>query len=124
MARILFVEDDDEQRQLGAEVLEAEGHVVTQAEDGLRAIDKFQRDGFDLVVTDILMPNMEGIETISKIRKTQPGIPVVALSGGGRKGNLEFLEMAKKLGAVDTLAKPYGPDDLISVINRCLAASE
>jgi CheY-like chemotaxis protein len=76
----------------------------------------------DLIITDIIMPEKEGIETIRQILNERPSAKIMAVSGGGRHANMDFLDAARKLGAIDVLEKPFEPDDLVNRVSRCLMA--
>ena len=115
MAHILLIEDDELLRPLLARCLESAGHVVTQAATGRAGVRAFQAELADLVVTDIVMPDQEGIATIMMLHRDHPEVPLIALSGGGVNPSL-YLDLAKKLGASCTLAKPFTPDDLLRAI--------
>jgi CheY-like chemotaxis protein len=91
---------------------------VTSAREGLR---KLATDSVDLIVTDIIMPDMEGIEFIMRAKEARPNIKIIAISGGGRSRNTDFLRFAERLGADGVLAKPFQRDGLLEVINRVLA---
>jgi len=122
MAMILLVEDDPIVRETVRQVLASEGHDVICANDGRRGVDLFRKTRVDLVVTDIIMPEKEGIQTIQEIRAMRPRARIIAMSGGGRVGSTDFLSVAKKLGADDTLAKPFDPEELIEKVDRLLKA--
>jgi len=122
MAKILVIDDDAIVRETVAQVLEVSGHKVLSAEDGRRGVAAFHSELPDLVITDIIMPEQEGIQTITEIRRIAPGAKIIAISGGGRIGNVDFLKMARHLGASDVIAKPFDPDELASRVDRCLAA--
>ncbi len=120
MARILVIEDEDAVRQVVVRILTRQGHEVASAEDGEAGIAKVRSQPFDLIFTDLIMPNKEGLETIREIRKISPGTPIIAMSGyWGRP----YLEAAGKLGADALLCKPFSPDDAKEVIQRVLARS-
>ncbi len=78
---------------------------------------------FDLVITDIIMPDKEGIELIMELKRHTPDVKIMAISGGGRTGTVEFLKMAKKLGAVASLKKPIRLADFYDALNQCLSGS-
>src|SRR5688500_15439853 len=99
MAKILVVDDDELVRAKLRNRMKNYGHEVAAMNTDENALYRYGREAFDLVITDILMPEMEGIETISKLKQMSPSVKIIAISGGGRKGNLEFLAMAGKLGA-------------------------
>ena len=103
-------------------VLEGAGYEVTAAENGKIALACVSSERFDLIITDIIMPEKDGFETIRDIRALQPRAKIIAVSGGGRTKNTEFLRMAKALGATEILAKPFDPDDLVAAVARYVAA--
>ena len=122
MARILVIDDDSAARDTIVQVLEDGGYQVTSAEDGRVGLASFRREPPDLVITDIIMPEKEGIQTITEMRGERPGTKIIAISGGGRIGNTDFLRIARHLGAMDVIPKPFDPDDLLSCVGRCLQA--
>ena len=120
MSRILVIDDDAAVRQVVGEMLRLAGHDVTIAENGRIAIQRLGDQGFDLIITDLIMPEQEGIETIAEIRRRDADVPIVAISGGGRLGPGDYLETARYLGADATLAKPFGRQELIATIDALL----
>jgi len=120
MARILVIDDEELIRLLTRQALEAEGHVVDEAVDGEEGMRKFHEVAPDAVITDILMPNKEGIETVQEIRKIAPDVVIIAMSGGGRFRDANYLDVAKVLGANAVLKKPFPIDELSRVLNTCL----
>jgi DNA-binding NtrC family response regulator len=80
----------------------------------------FRNERPGLVITDIIMPDQEGIQTIAEMRKERPDAKIIAISGGGRVGNIDFLKIAQHIGAVDAIAKPFDPDDLLRRVRSCL----
>ena len=120
MARILLIEDDDELRKVIAQSLAHAGHEVVQAADGRQGIDLFHATPFDLVLTDLVMPGKEGVETIIELHREQPTLKIIAMSGGMLRSNF-YLELAGKLGAHRTLAKPFMPAELLGAIDEVLA---
>ncbi|MCX5767095.1 MAG: response regulator [Gemmatimonadetes bacterium] len=121
MAKILLVDDEFAVRELLAEVLELDAHLVTQADDGASAIAAVERELFDLVVTDLVMPDKEGIETIMEIRQRWPALKIIAMSGGGRGDAADYLDMAASLGAAATLQKPFSSQLLLDTVAQVLA---
>lgn len=117
--RILLVDDDPAVRDSVAMVLEGAGFVVDQAEQGATALRLLQAQAPDLVITDILMPQKEGIETIREIRLVLPNAPIIAISGSADTG-VNFLKMAESLGATATLAKPFEAKEMLELVNRLL----
>jgi DNA-binding response OmpR family regulator len=122
MARILIVDDDPQIRKMVALLLTNAGHTVVEAPNGRDAVDAHRRDPVQLVITDIVMPEQEGIETIEALRQDWPGLPVIAISGGLANSKI-YLALAGKIGANRTLAKPFNPDQLIGVVSEVLAHS-
>lgn len=120
MARILIVDDEELVRLTIRQFLERAGHEVTEAGNGNEGLRQVEAVRPDLVISDIIMPDREGIETIHKIRQDHPGIKIIAISGGGRIGTTDFLEIAAKVGADRTLAKPFTRDTLLQAVNDCL----
>ena len=124
MARILIIDDEDELRSMLRRMLEQAGHEVTEAVNGAEGIQLYERDRPDLIITDIIMPEKEGVETIIALRQADPNLPIIAISGGGRLEATDFLTMAKKLGARHTLSKPFRRDQLLEAVGECLAEDQ
>ena len=120
MARILLIDDDATVRYALKQVLERAGHQVEEANDGMVGIDVYNATRPDIVVTDIIMPNQEGIETIIKLKRMAPEVAIIAMSGGGRTGNRDFLAMAEKLGAAKVMPKPFRPRELVEAVQALL----
>lgn len=121
MSAILVIDDDASVREVVSEMLRMEGHDVTIAENGREAIAKLAGQRFDLIITDLIMPEKEGIETIAEIRRSDAEIRILAISGGGRLGPGDYLETARYIGADATLAKPFARQDLLAAIKPLLA---
>lgn len=121
MARILVVDDEEVVRTTVRLTLEYDGHTVEEANDGAEALVKFGEIHPEIVITDILMPNMEGIETIVALRKMDKNVKIVAMSGGGLIRNMEFLEVAEKLGANSVLKKPFGATAIQEMVTNLLS---
>ncbi len=124
MARILIIDDEDELRSMLRRMLEQVGHEVTEAVNGTEGIQSYEQDRPDLIITDIIMPEKEGVETIIALRRADPDLPIIAISGGGRLEATDFLTMARKLGARRTLSKPFRRDQLLEAVDECLAEDE
>jgi DNA-binding response OmpR family regulator len=122
MARILVIDDDRAVRLTVQAFLERAGHQVVCAADGEQGLRAFASESPQLVITDIIMPNMEGIELIMQIRAQDATIPIIAMSGGGRLGNADFLKMAARLGANEVLPKPFERQNLTAAVSRRLQA--
>lgn len=121
MARILVIDDEDLVRLTVRQTLELAGHTVVEASNGRDGIDMFKAHKPDLVVTDLIMPEMEGIETIAQLRRAQADLRIIAMSGGGRTGNMNFLDMAERLGASRILGKPFDVDEFAAIVDEVLA---
>ena len=120
MARIIVIEDEELVRYTLKVTLESVGHQVFEACNGREGLAVIDREPCDMIITDIIMPEMEGIETIAAIRSRFADLPIIAVSGGGRIGNMDFLKAAQELGATTILPKPFEPDELINVVDRFL----
>lgn len=120
MARICLIEDDPTVRKVLYKVLSGAGHFVSAASNGREGLELMEHRDFDLVVTDIIMPEMEGIEMIRRVRDSKPDLKIIAMSGGGRVGNTDFLKIAKNLGADEIIYKPVTRTDFLETVNRCL----
>jgi CheY-like chemotaxis protein len=120
MARILVIDDEAPVCEAIEALLEGAGHDVSCAADGFQAIVMHRTAHFDLVITDIIMPEMEGIETIKAIRETTPEIGIIAVSGGGRLEPKLFLRAALILGADATFTKPFANAELLAKVAELL----
>jgi len=120
MARILIIDDDAALRRTMRKIVERLGHVVGEAENGLMGLSLFRQGSYDLVVTDLLMPEKEGIETIMELREEAPGVKILAVSGGMMMDRTGPLDDAEALGADASLPKPFAVDDFIAIVERLL----
>lgn len=120
MARILIVDDTAEMRELLKNIVELAGHQVVEAESGRAGLERFAAQPADLVMTDIIMPDMDGNELIAKLRAVAPKVKIVAVSGGGRVRNLGVLQVAQKFGADRVLSKPFRKEDVLRVVDELL----
>ena len=121
MRKILVIDDDILVRDTIVRILERKGYQVLVAGDGARGVRMFRSEQPDLVITDIIMPEKEGLETIREIRGQRPDARIIAISGGARIGNMDFLDVAGKLGASEIMSKPFDPADLVDRIDRAAA---
>jgi len=120
VARVLIVDDEETDRFILRTILERGGHEVLEAEDGDQALREYRGRRAEVVVTDLHMHNLHGLELISILRELDPRPGIVAISGTG-----EFqLEMARALGAKHTLQKPIVPDSLLAAVEDALAERE
>ena len=125
MARIMVIDDEPLICEMLQVVLSRAGHDVLTANNGYEALHLIgEDDSIELVIADIVMPEMDGLETIMQLRKRHPSLKVIAISGGSRIGNADFLAMAERLGASETFYKPLDNDKLLVAIGRCLNDSE
>ena len=121
MARILVVDDVEFVRFVIRKNLESAGHEVAEAKNGVEAIAAQDADPFDLIITDIVMPKKEGVETIIELKRAYPTLKIIAISSGGRNKNPEYLKLAEQSGADKILAKPIVKDVLLEHVNACLS---
>lgn len=121
MAHILLIDDDDVARMTTRVMLERAGHTVRTANDGNEGLAAFAEGDVELVVTDIIMPDKEGIETLTDLRRIDPNARIVAISGGGRAKNMDLLGLAAQLGADATLQKPFRAQQLTEAVDTVLA---
>lgn len=120
MARILIIDDEVQLRTSLLRTLESEGHQVFAAGDGREGLRVFHEQHPDLVVTDLFMPEKDGLETIREIRRHSPASRIIAVSGGYRGGMVDLLPVARKLGVTLTLAKPFAPEELLGAVRFAL----
>ena len=123
MARILLVDDDEDVLRGMRRVLQRLGHEVVAAGDGRQALRALEGDPCEMVITDINMPGMDGIELILALRDRWPKVPIIAISGGGLMPKDLLLASAEILGAVTTLPKPVGVPELEAAVARALGAA-
>lgn len=116
MATILIIDDDELFRSMLREMLEAVSYTVVEAEDGKEGMAKLRQSVPDLVVTDLIMPNQEGLETIQQIHHLRPLLPIIAVSGGGRLSADSYLPAALGLGAHKTFAKPFDRQSFLAAV--------
>ncbi|MDF7824984.1 response regulator [Pontiellaceae bacterium B12227] len=120
MARILIIDDDETIRSVFNRFLTGKGYEVLVAADGRQGLRVLEEAAVDLVITDIMMPETDGLEVVMAIRGKDADIPVIAISGGMHAMPMDFLPMAKKFGAKDVLYKPVELDDLLSAVKAAL----
>ncbi len=122
MASILIIDDQPEVLRALRKTLQREGHTVTDAADGKAALRRFAGSPTDLVISDIYMPEMDGIEFLMRVREAFPEARIIALSGGGYLGKEEVLAAAGNLGAVGILEKPFSVEECLELVRRALEA--
>jgi len=123
MSRVLVIDDDDQFRSMLRQVLGREGYEVSEARNGKEGIAFYRATPTDLVISDILMPEQEGLQTIRELRREFPEVKIIAVSGGGAGGAMNFLKAAKMLGAQRTLWKPFDLEDLRQAVREVLNLS-
>lgn len=121
MPHILLIDDDDLLRPMLCDNLQEMGHTVTEARDGKEGLAQQALAPADLVLTDLVMPEKEGIETIMELRKKYPAVKIIAMSGGGRVSAADYLRIARQVGAARVLSKPFSSQELELAINELLA---
>jgi len=121
MARILVIDDDDIMNGMIMQLLSEAGYEVEGAEDGNLGLKKLASEKFDLIVTDIVMPEKEGIETIMEIRSQNMETPIIAISGGGKIDPEQYLRMAQHFGADYTFQKPFDQKHFLAAVRECLS---
>ena len=124
MSRILIVDDNEDFSAALSMALKLAGYEVAQAKDGHQGLKLFRESKFDLVLSDILMPDTDGLELIFALRKTDPTVPIIAMSGGGHGSAEHYLHVADVSGASAVMRKPFSPQELIEIIKIQLASPE
>jgi CheY-like chemotaxis protein len=124
LANILVVDDDIAVQAVIRLLLERDGHHVVAASDGLKGLSTFETGNFDLLIVDIFMPGMDGLETMRHIQQQRPDIPIIVISGrpipSDSSAGPDFLTMAVKLGAISSLQKPFKAPALRTLVTKCL----
>ncbi len=123
MKRILVIDDDEGLRRMLHLSLAEAGYAVTEAEDGKMGIECLRTTPVDLVITDLVMPNKEGLETILELRKAQPHLKIIAMSGGSRTSPRDNLAMAKSFGAAFVFSKPFALAEMIKTVADLMGAA-
>ncbi len=124
MKSILLIDDDDLSRGAVHKMLERSGYQVFSTGDGNGAIDRYRNSPTDLVITDLIMPDIDGLEVIQQLRRINPAVRVLAISGGGRVEAEEYLSVARKFGAVEVLSKPFTGQELKKSVELALGGSK
>jgi DNA-binding response OmpR family regulator len=119
---ILLVEDDDQLRGMLKLLLTNAGYEVSEANNGTRVRDMHQQQRFDLVITDLVMPDTEGLTVIRELRRIDQDVRIIAMSGWGQGKGEEYLRIAQKLGAHLTLSKPFGNQEFLEAVRLALDA--
>jgi YesN/AraC family two-component response regulator len=120
MLQILIIDDEEQIRAVFKEMLGRSGYMVSEASNGEEGLILQREKPADLIITDIVMPHKEGLETIREIRQEFPEVKIVAISGGGEIGSDQYLDVAKQFGVVCTLQKPIRLEELLGTVERLL----
>ena len=120
MTRVLIIDDEAPIRSMLKLMLERDGYEVAEAPDGMEAIRIYRQNPADLIITDLIMPNQDGIGMIIALKKEFPDVKIIAMSGGGLNKPEGYLKGAKKLGAACTLTKPIDRDEMLRAIKNVL----
>jgi CheY-like chemotaxis protein len=120
MESILIIDDESQIRSMIRLILEREGYMVIEASDGAEGIRRFRENPSDLIITDLIMPNKDGIGMIIELKKEFPEVKIIAMSGGGLNRPEGYLQGAKKLGASFTLSKPIHREELLRAVKDTL----
>jgi DNA-binding response OmpR family regulator len=118
--RVLVIDDDEQMRKLLRQVMEWAGYEVVEAEDGWAGMKMQRKLQADLVITDLIMPEQEGLETITALKNLYPAVRIIAISGGGRIGPEAYLPAAKELGADRVFSKPFDVKELAHTVKELL----
>lgn len=120
MARILIIDDEAMMRDLLVNILEREGYETVTASGGKDGIKIYRENPADLIITDLLMPEKDGIETIMELRRDSKDVKIIAMSGGGKIEPETYLQIAKTIGAIETIAKPFDRKELLKTVQKLL----
>ena len=120
MKRVLIIDDEPLARYTMKAILEEEGFEIMEASNGQEGIDADRARPADPIITDIIMPEKGGIETILELQRERPDVKIIAISGGGRLNSHIPLKIAQRVGAARVLSKPFGVADLIRTVRECL----
>ena len=118
--KILVMEDDEQMCSMLRQVLENAGYTVIDAPDGKVGMRLYRENDVDLVITDIIMPEKEGIETIRELKQENPDVKIIAISGGGIINPEDYLQIAERLGVQRTFAKPFDNEEILGAVNELI----
>lgn len=121
MPKILVIDDDEQVRALLHEILDRAGFEVVEAANGAEGVRAYRSTPADLIITDLIMPEKEGVETILELRRESPSVRIIAISGGGRNGAQDYLAIAVQLGARRVVAKPFSRQEILDAVQAALA---
>ncbi len=118
--RVLVIDDSPVARVALRGMLEVAGFAVLEAGDGREGLSSYRRKGADVVLCDLFMPDLDGMQVIRQLREESPDVKIIAMSGGGANGNLNQLPLALRIGADEILFKPFGRAALLAAIDQVL----
>ncbi len=121
MGKIIIIDDEPYILLMLKKMLERAGHEVDLASNGKQGMEIFEKENADLVITDIIMPDKEGLEIILEMKKQRPDLKIIAISGGGRISPESYLECATHFGASRVFQKPFKQKELVSAVNELIA---
>jgi two-component system chemotaxis response regulator CheY len=121
MPSILIIDDDESLRASMRRTLRKEEYTIIEASEGRQGMKQLECSPADLILLDMFMPDKDGLETIGELRRAHPEIPIIAMSGGGFKGTVDVLHVAKKMGVRRTLAKPFTREQLLDAVREELS---
>lgn len=121
MQHILIIDDDAVIQSVFSQLLESKGYSVETASEGKEGLKKMHARTPDLIITDIMMPEMDGLEVVQNIRNYHPGLPVIAISGGMQTASMNFLPLAERFGACKVFEKPLSLVKLLEAVQELLA---
>ena len=124
MKRILVIDDELRVLEVLREILKIEGYDVVTAKNGAEGIELFRQTSYDLVITDMVMPIKDGLQTILEMRKEVPELPVIAMSGGGTISKERYLAVAGYLDRVITIAKPFSVESITEAVSRLFSETD
>ena len=122
MPRILVIDDDPDVRGSLSKILARAGYDVVEAADGAAGIALQHKEPADVIITDIFMPGLDGLQTIRQLKKEGSPVKVIAVSGGDRTGTVDLKEHARLMGAFQVLAKPFEIRDVLAAVQEALDA--
>ena len=121
MGKVLIIDDEPYILLMLKKMLEKAGYEVDLASNGKEGMELFEQHSADLVITDIIMPDKEGLEIILEMKKQRPDLKIIAISGGGRISPESYLECATHFGAARVFQKPFKQKELVSAVNELIA---
>jgi DNA-binding response OmpR family regulator len=122
MQSILVIDDNEIMNEMIVQLLTEAGYQAEGVPDGRHGLKRLETTSFDLIVTDIIMPEKEGLETIVAIRKTNKLVPIIAISGGGKLGPETYLLLAREFGADYVFQKPFKNVEFLAAVRECFTA--